>query len=147
MTSNREWMYRRYHPDFGFNPYFLEGLESFITFARSKPAYMDNDKIKCPCRKCDNKLYRSTDDVRFHISKFGFVKNYHIWRFQGETSSQSTRNSCMEINDEAPSTYHTMVLDAAGPQFNNENMDEPPHPDAQKLYDMLNADDNELWPG
>ncbi|XP_047949382.1 uncharacterized protein LOC125195248 [Salvia hispanica] len=40
-----------------------------------------------------------------------------------------------------------MVLDAAGPQFNNENMDEPPHPDAQKLYDMLNAADNELWPG
>ena len=147
MTSNREWMYRRYLPDIGLNPAFLEGLENFIKFASSKPAYMDNDKIRCPCKKCDNKRYKPTDEVRFHVSKFGFVKNYHIWRFQGETSSQPTGNSSMGINYEAPSTYHTMVLDAAGPHFNNENTDEPPNPDAQKLYDMLNAADNELWPG
>lgn len=147
MSAHREWMYRRLLSNGEFNPAFLEGIADFIRFASGKPAYMDKDKIKCPCRKCDNKLYKSTNEVRFHISKFGFVNNYHVWRFQGETSSQSSRTSAMEIDYEAPTAYHTMVLEAVGTQYNIGNMEEPPNPDAQRLYDMLNAADNELWPG
>ena len=40
-----------------------------------------------------------------------------------------------------------MVMEAAGADFNVDNMDEPLNPEAQKFYDMLKAADNELWPG
>ena len=40
-----------------------------------------------------------------------------------------------------------MVMEAAGADFNMDDMDEPPNPEAQKFYDMLKAADNELWAG
>ena len=168
MSGNRQWMYRRILPHGEFNPEFLEGLDNFIKFASGKPAYMDGDKIRCACKKCDNKCFRDTDEVEYHISRFGFVKNYHIWRFHGERSiepseniventventveseseSESAGNIGMDFEIGAPSTYHTMVLDVGGPQFNNEEAEEPPNPNAQQLYDMLDAADNELWSG
>lgn len=52
---NREWMYRRSTPEGDFNPQFLDGLESFIEFACSKPAFMNGENIRCPCRKCHNR--------------------------------------------------------------------------------------------
>nr|GMD32818.1 uncharacterized protein LOC109146588 [Ipomoea batatas]GMD32820.1 uncharacterized protein LOC109146588 [Ipomoea batatas] len=40
-----------------------------------------------------------------------------------------------------------MVMDAAGPEFNVDEIEESPNPEAQKFYDMLKAADQELWPG
>ena len=149
MSGNREWMYSRFLPSGNYNPEFVEGLDSFIKFASSKPAYMDIDKIRCPCKKCENKCYRDTDEVQYHISRFGFVKNYHIWRFQGESlvESESAATTDMNFDIGASTTYHTMVLDAYS-QFDEEDIEEePPNDKAKQLYDMLNAADSELWPG
>lgn len=122
---------------------FVRGLESFIEYATSQPLYMDGDKIKCPCKRCDNKPYKEIDEVRFHISKYGFVRDYHIWRYHGEATSR-----CVDMMDYQPSsTYHSMVMDHAGPHFNEDDIEEPPNPEAQRLYDMLNAADKQLWPG
>ena len=39
-----------------------------------------------------------------------------------------------------------MAMDAAGPDFNpNEISDEPPNPEAHKFFDMLNVVNKELW--
>ena len=41
-----------------------------------------------------------------------------------------------------------MVMDAARPDFNpNEISDEPHNPEAHKFFDMLSAVNKELWPG
>ncbi|MEJ1821277.1 hypothetical protein, partial [Escherichia coli] len=45
------------------------------------------------------------------------------------------------------STYQTMVMDAAGPQFNFAEPEEEPNAEARKFYDMLDAVDKPLWPG
>ena len=90
MSESRQWMYRRYLPEGGWNPRFLEGIEEFIKVASSKPAYLDKHRIRCPCKKCDNKRYTDPMEVRYHLARFGFVKDYHLWRFQGEKIIESS---------------------------------------------------------
>lgn len=138
MSGNRKWMYRRFLPSGNYNPEFVEELDRCIKFASSKPAYMDIDKISCPCKKCDNKSYRDTDEVQYHICRFGFVKNYQVWRFQGESlvESESVATTDMDFEAGASTTYHTMVLDAHS-QFDEEDIEEEPlNHKAQQLYDI-----------
>ena len=40
-----------------------------------------------------------------------------------------------------------MILDAIGPEFENDFMKEAPNLNAHKFYDMLNAIDEKLWDG
>ncbi|KAL6550610.1 hypothetical protein OROMI_021098 [Orobanche minor] len=148
MAENRDWMYKRFLSDGSFNPDFVNGLENFIHFSSTQPSFMDKERIKCPCKKCDNIPYRDIEVVRYHISKNGFVKNYQIWRYQGETSNPIGENSEMDIDDHtSSSSFHTMVTDHGGPRFNVDQNEELPNHEAQRLYDMLNAADRELWPG
>ncbi|KAL6586159.1 hypothetical protein OROMI_002803 [Orobanche minor] len=54
----------------------------------------------------------------------------------------------MDIDDHtSSSSFHTMVTDHGGPRFNVDQNEELPNREAQRLYDMLNAADRELWPG
>ncbi|KAH6797252.1 hypothetical protein C2S52_021806 [Perilla frutescens var. hirtella] len=142
-------MYRRYLDDGALNPDFLNGLESFIEFTCSQPAFMDRDKIKCPCRKCKNISFQEPYTVRLHIAKHEFVWNYDTWTFQGKINRPERIERDM-VDDECVTSYDTMVMDAAGPQYNINAIDydeETPNPNAQCFYDMLKAADKELWPG
>lgn len=124
---------------------FANMLETFIEFASSHPEFLDGEKMKCPCAKCKNRPYRDPFEVRMHICQRGFVPNYYVWTYHGEMSTAANLEYTYE-----PNTYHTMVMDAAGPEFNYNEMDgveEAPNPEAQRFYDMLTAADNELWPG
>ena len=40
-----------------------------------------------------------------------------------------------------------MILDATGSEFNAENMEKVPNPNAQNFYDMFSAVDQKLWDG
>ncbi|KAH6777474.1 hypothetical protein C2S51_008786 [Perilla frutescens var. frutescens] len=57
---------------------------------------MDGDNIKCPCKRCDNIPFQSPYMVRTQIEKFGFVKDYKICRFQGETSADAMNSGNLE---------------------------------------------------
>lgn len=80
-----------------------------------------------------------------------FVSDYYVWIFQRERQvridiDQNVGEVSYVASEEASSTYHTIVLDAAGPEFNVDAMEKPPKPKAQKFYEMLKAADLELWP-
>nr|GLL21135.1 uncharacterized protein LOC109179592 [Ipomoea trifida] len=133
---------------------FLAGLETFIQFATSQHSWMDGEKIKCPCnqRKCQNTKFLDVPTVKFHLAKYGFVSDYYVWRFHGEANlrvdvDQDVGAPSQIASEEASNAYHTMVMDAAGPEFNVDEIEESPNPEAQKFYDMLKAADQELWPG
>nr|GLL40098.1 uncharacterized protein LOC109179592 [Ipomoea trifida] len=49
-------------------------------------------------------------------------------------------------SEEQSNAYHRMVMDAAGVEFNVDEIEESPNPEAQKFYDMLKAADQELFP-
>ena len=87
MTSSRGWMYKQIENGL-LLPSFVEGVETFITFATSQPRSMDGTKIKCPCTlsKCRNKAYLEPNIVRFHLVRNGFVQGYYKWIYQGESA-------------------------------------------------------------
>nr|GMD28243.1 uncharacterized protein LOC109179592 [Ipomoea batatas] len=153
MSSNRHWMYTRIRNGL-LTEEFLAGLETFIQFATSQHSWMDGEKIKCPCnqRKCQNTKFLDVPTVKFHLAKYGFVSDYYVWRFHGEANlrvdvDQDVGAPSQIASEEASNAYHTMVMDAAGPEFNVDEIEESPNPEAQKFYDMLKTADQELWPG
>nr|GMC60642.1 uncharacterized protein LOC109168299 [Ipomoea batatas] len=133
---------------------FLAGLDTFIQFATSQHSWMDGERIKCPCnqRKCQNTKFLDVATVKFHLAKYGFVSDYYVWRFHGECNlrvdvDQDVGAPSQMASEEESNAYHTMVMDAAGPEFNVDEIEESPNPEAQRFYDMLKAADQELWPG
>ncbi|XP_057779596.1 uncharacterized protein LOC130998182 [Salvia miltiorrhiza] len=147
MSENREWMYRRFLPDGALNPDFQRGLQGFIDYASSRRDLMDGEKIRCPCRKCDNIRFHTKNNVQYHIAKNGFVRDYHIWRFHGEIEMPTTEYHNFEDIEDNEDNYQNMVMDIAASQYNIQNIEEPPNPKAELLYNMLKAADKELWPG
>ncbi|XP_058003976.1 uncharacterized protein LOC131180645 [Hevea brasiliensis] len=164
MDAPRSWMYARKLEDGLLNPEFVKGLEAFIKFACSKPKFMDGSKIRCPCKKCINRKYLPVDDVQLHLLRWGFRPNYHEWTAHGESmiSSKPTIELTVpiaEVSHGDNNPYCNMVYDAVDAQFQHmasddpspniefENMKESPNSEAQKFYDMLNAAEEELWPG
>ncbi|KAJ8750589.1 hypothetical protein K2173_015756 [Erythroxylum novogranatense] len=88
--SDRSWMYRRLTADGFINPEFVEGVDAFIHYACSQPAYMDGSKIRCPYKKCKHKCFLFIDEVQLHLLRKGFVPNYFQWTRHGEPVVSST---------------------------------------------------------
>ena len=125
-------MYRRLTPDGYINLKFAEGVQHFIEYASSQPAYMDGLKIRCPCKKCKHRCYLPTEEVHLHILKKGFVPNYFEWTRHGEPLISSSSRSaevgtgvvgsdvlggsyCMADNVcDTENPYVQMVFDAVG---------------------------------
>jgi hypothetical protein len=59
---------------------YIEGVNEFISMARS---HVDGlDRIKCPCRNCLNRYYKPIDKVRDDLFLKGIDLNYTQWRIQ-----------------------------------------------------------------
>ena len=55
MQRDRAWMYNKNLPGRqGLTDEFRFGLELFLNFASNKHEFMDENKLKCPCKKCSN---------------------------------------------------------------------------------------------
>ncbi|KAL4555590.1 hypothetical protein LXL04_038213 [Taraxacum kok-saghyz] len=89
-TTDRNWMYERLGANGFVSPIFRSGLNTYIEFACSNQNSMDGNKIKCLCTKCLNKPYADVEVVKYHLARFGFMQNYHLWDRHGETSVRST---------------------------------------------------------
>ena len=71
-----------------------------------------------------------------HLMKNGFIPGYSVCARQGEMEPDSIQNSgdAQPASESIENAYHSMVMDAAGPDFNpNEISDEPLNPEAQKF--------------
>ena len=96
------------------------------------------------------------DTVRYHLAKNEFVRGYETWYIYGETIEEVNRECDVNLNDvidiglvnpQPSNAYQTMVMDAGGPSFNPSDIEEEPNPTAAQLYEMLQAADQEIWPG
>ncbi|PWA37759.1 hypothetical protein CTI12_AA587520 [Artemisia annua] len=149
-------MYKRFTEDRRYiNPEFIDGVEAFVEYACQQSAYMDKDKIRCPCRNCKNQAYRLPVYVKLYLGNHGFIKNYYQWVCHGEPSTASSsahsQTNTSSVGDvEGSNSYRNLVIDAIGHDFNpqtDENETEPPEPKTQKLYDLLHKADEPLWSG
>jgi Transposase family tnp2/Domain of unknown function (DUF4218)/Transposase-associated domain len=149
MAPDRSWMYQRFIDGFR-NPAFGAEIEGFINFALAHDSTeRDGDKLKCPCShvKCRCSSYRSIDDIKLHIWKNGFVSDYYVWSHHGEEDIISSSEN-IEVGGSS-NAFVDMVQDVAGPNFdvNDFELEEPPNPEAQKFFDMLQAAKQPLFAG
>ena len=105
--------------------------------------YLREKVYRCPCAKCENTKFLSPEEVKVHLYKKGFTSGYWYWTSHGEL--QPPEGEEVNMHHSPPSissenhaisndAYHTMVEDTF-----NQHIPEPPNPDAQRFYDLLNA--------
>ncbi|KAI5350767.1 hypothetical protein L3X38_003658 [Prunus dulcis] len=61
---------------------YLDGIEDFIEFARTHN--LGATRICCPCRRCNNTLWETIENVGFHLVRNGMIETYSIWNIYGE---------------------------------------------------------------
>ncbi|XP_054778391.1 uncharacterized protein LOC129286454 [Prosopis cineraria] len=141
--EHRHWVYNRVDERGKHIDEFLYGVEEFIRFAGKGD---EGRKIRCPCVSCRNLKQHIPYDVRKHLYRKGFTKDYYYWHCHGEERPQVAPinvNICMTSNP-----YEQMVIDAAGPSFNEHSVfEEDPNPNSAKFYDILHASQSSLWDG
>ena len=71
--------------------------------------------------------------------------NRHGEPYESMHSEQSTCHLTRVVDVEPMNPYRQMILDAIGPEFENDFLEEAPNLNAQKFYDMLNVVDEKLW--
>ena len=86
---DRTWMYNRLTNGFLSNDY-TQGVEDFINYACNQPGIFSRDKLRCPCRKCENRRFRTCEEVRLHLYRKGFVEGYYVWIHHGEQYVSTT---------------------------------------------------------
>ena len=124
MNMDRSWMYKRFENS-EMRLEFHDRVKSFVESAQKHPECMFGEWIKCPCSlpKCRNKQYLPIQDVKFHLVKNGFVKNYYVWNHHGErfdvnAHDKGSKRVRIDIREHGiVDGYTQMVLDAVGPEL------------------------------
>ncbi|KAL0387660.1 UNVERIFIED_CONTAM: hypothetical protein Sradi_2647800 [Sesamum radiatum] len=158
-------MYEKNLPrNVGIRQEFQEGVIEFINWAKTQHAFMDKEKIRCPCRKCENGKYKSPEEVTYHLLRKGFIENYHNWTSHGEPEyelSVSENNLPSEItlhwnNYEQLNWDQRMVFDAVGPicppvhashQSNENETGMSSNDQGGSFFDIVNAADQPVYSG
>ncbi|KAA8525450.1 hypothetical protein F0562_007283 [Nyssa sinensis] len=63
-------------------PGYMKGIKDFIEYAC--PRTDKTNRIKCPCKKCNNRYYEPINTVKTHLELNGMDKTYTRWIFHGE---------------------------------------------------------------
>ncbi|GAB2225904.1 hypothetical protein Drorol1_Dr00021675 [Drosera rotundifolia] len=118
MSNDRQWMHERMIRNRG-SPIFISKVDEFINFVVVHDTLSSPGYLKCPCTKCDNKSFRSIDEVKLHLY---LILGYERWLCHGEepelwgftygasTSNPSNVNPCNF-------PFRSMIEDAFGPAF------------------------------
>ncbi|XP_040934473.1 uncharacterized protein [Gossypium hirsutum] len=99
----------------------LAGIERFLSFAIEKSVF--NEKIYCPCYRCNNRILHEPHIVGEHLRLHGIIKEYKHWIFHGESiertsvqTNQTVRTSpsiCMQSQDNE-ADLRDLITDALG---------------------------------
>ncbi|KAL0331612.1 UNVERIFIED_CONTAM: hypothetical protein Sangu_1706700 [Sesamum angustifolium] len=65
-----------------------DSVTAFIEWAKSQHAYMNDVKIKCPCRKWKNEVFKTPNEVNFDLYMNDFMPEYYNWTSHGKESMQ-----------------------------------------------------------
>jgi len=155
MRQDRQWMYQRRMRGL-IDPMFIVGINSFVKFAKAHPKCLDGQLMRCSCnqKKCRNWKFLDEDTVKSHIAKYGFVENYETWIHHGESDDVDVLNENAAVGEafgqdvdlDNMTPLETMIRDAAGPSLQSDDCEDNPTPSIQHVYDMLRAEQQELWP-
>ncbi|XP_010550812.1 PREDICTED: uncharacterized protein LOC104821593 [Tarenaya hassleriana] len=84
-----------------------------------------------------------------HLWKKGFVSNYYVWVYHGETFQISDENISVRNTDvyDQPNSYIEMVQDAFPSQYNDQVTEDPMNEASKKFFDLLEAANQPIYDG
>ena len=59
-------------------------MRNFVAAAKKYRVSLGWERTIYPCNSCKNKLLHKDNVVQSHLIRYGFIKNYTIWKFHGE---------------------------------------------------------------
>ncbi|CAL9025230.1 unnamed protein product, partial [Prunus brigantina] len=136
---------------------YLDGIQDFIEFACSHNP--GATRIRCPCRRCNNTLWETIENVGFHLVRNGMIETYSIWKLHGEqldhaSSSNATRVANVETIVDPNDEVMDIIQDAfpfASTNINQEGEDDVPTPidsaEFEQYEKLLKNANQELYPG
>lgn len=79
ISTHRKWIDNRCNlRRSGITREFYEGVDEFIQFASTQESFIRlGGKLKCSCTKCECLRFKSVDEVKKNICKYGFMKGYY----------------------------------------------------------------------
>ncbi|CAL2276213.1 unnamed protein product [Prunus armeniaca] len=136
---------------------YLDGIQDFIEFARRHNS--GATRIRCPCRRCNNTLWETIENVGFHLVRNGMIETNSIWNLHGEqldhaSSSNATKVANVETivdpNDKVMDIIHD-AFPFASTNINQEGEDDVPTPidsaEFEQYEKLLKNANQELYPG
>ncbi|KAL6630954.1 hypothetical protein ACP70R_028294 [Stipagrostis hirtigluma subsp. patula] len=136
------WMYCIPRPDISF----IREVENFIEAAKKHALIAGREEIFCPCVNCKNEvMWPNPNEIRGHLIKRGFIKDYTVWSFHGESSG--TTSADPGGHQEASTTH--MVEDGPHGTFgdNGDGVDADDDDDGFDLEAMLRHAEPEVVKG
>ncbi|CAL9012815.1 unnamed protein product, partial [Prunus brigantina] len=136
---------------------YLDVIEDFIEFARRHNP--GATRIRCPCRRCNNTLWETIENVGFHLVRNGMIETYSIWNLHGEqldnaSSSNPTRVDNIEPVVDPNEQVMDIINDAfpfASTNINQEGEDDVLTPmdsaEFEQYEQLLKSANQELYPG
>ncbi|XP_062013496.1 uncharacterized protein LOC133729885 [Rosa rugosa] len=134
-----------------------DGVDSFLEFAFANS--VDPTRIKCPCKLCRNRYFKSREEAREDILVDGFWETYRIWDKHGEPSRPAAACQGSGVNSDSVliDDMFGMINEAIGiPTANpglgddfpveSENV-EGPNEESAKFIKLLKDAECPLYPG
>ncbi|KMZ62536.1 hypothetical protein ZOSMA_45G00810, partial [Zostera marina] len=143
-NEDRSWMYQRLLSNTTINPKFVDGVDEFLNFVGTNEEY-----IRCPCIRCAGARYYKRNDIRLHLYRFGFQRDYVVWHQHGEITESLSTDMEADAFMESGSSSHVdpmvdMVFETVG---HNEHSPEISNTEAQNLYKLLQEAEQFIWNG
>ncbi|CAL9000633.1 unnamed protein product, partial [Prunus brigantina] len=136
---------------------YLDGIEDFIEFARRHNP--GATRIRCPCRRCNNTLWETIENVGFHLVRNGMIETYSIWNLHGEQLDNASSSNVTRVDNIEPIVDpNEQVIDIINDAFpfastniNQEGEDDMPTPmdsaEFEQYEQLLKSANQELYPG
>ncbi|KAL6577016.1 hypothetical protein OROMI_011292 [Orobanche minor] len=115
---------------------YTDGVKLFVDNAMAK--YSDGNEIKCPCRKCENRFWRSPKIVHDHLICSGPCLTFVEWIYDVTSIKDSNI-----IDSEQDMGFH----DNLDEMFDVIKSNAGPNEDAKKFYRHVNDGKQPLYPG
>lgn len=163
MSTFRDWMYDRKDERGSLRDEFATGVRIFLDFAFGPKGTISGGKITCPCARCKCRSYHDYGTVHMHLIRSGFMENYHLWHYHGETETDygheyreiaesSTVGGGGDVSgDDDEYNPHVDMVQDMFPHVNidgqRDDVGEEPNPRAKLFYEMYTKAQQPLYPG
>ncbi|XP_073101409.1 LOW QUALITY PROTEIN: uncharacterized protein [Elaeis guineensis] len=139
---------------------YINEVHSFLNFAFGQPTV--SDRIRCPCTKYRNTVFKGRHEVKAHLIRNEIVKSYKHWVYHGETIEENLEecnaNSRDNLDEEENTDYDDLIgmvhdacafinTDVERDDVNEGYEPQEPNPEAAAFYRLLKDADKNLYPG